>query len=265
VIRALEEAGIDIDLVGGTSVGALIGGYYVAQGDAARLEPLMAEFGSRKRLLDQTFPAVSFFASKKVTAACHTVFGTTQIEDMWRPYFCISSNLTRALPVVHRDGPLWWAIRASTAIPGAFSPLLDGGDVLVDGGVMNNVPVDVMMELTEGGPVIAVNVSPKKDLGEDYNFGPSISGWQLLMSRLNPRGSKSKTPSLFAIIMRAAELNEVYLRGPKLAAADLLIEPPITGVSTLEFEAYQKTIRLGYEYTVPLARAWAERRAGEQT
>ena len=131
-------------------------------------------------------PVVSFFASGKVTQVLQRIYGDTQIEDLWMPCFCVSSNLTHAVAMVHRRGPLWQAVRASMAIPGVFSPILAEGDLLVDGCVLNNLPIDVMQRLNHDGPIIAVNVFPDVDLLRDYHFGPSISGWQALAGQAEP-------------------------------------------------------------------------------
>ena len=130
------------------------------------------------KLFDPTVPVVSFFGSGKVTQVLQRIYGDAQIEDLWMPCFCVSSNLTRAVAMVHRRGPLWQAVRASMAIPGVFSPVLADGDLLVDGCVLDNLPIDVMQRVNYGGPIIAVNVFPDVDLLRDYDFGPSVSGWQ---------------------------------------------------------------------------------------
>src|SRR5205807_3469411 len=104
-------------------------------------------FNTARALFDYTLPLVSFFSSRKVTHMAFSTLGDVCIEDLWRPFYCVSTNLTRAQPVIHRQGPLWRSVRASLAMPGVFSPVVDGGDLLVDGGLMNNVPLDIMRDL----------------------------------------------------------------------------------------------------------------------
>jgi lysophospholipid hydrolase len=190
-LRALEQTGIEVDLVGGTSMGALMAAGHAMDFPPGQLRALAETFGSRKALLDYTLPLLSFVASRKVTDLYRHVFGAALIEGLWRPFCCISANLTRATAVVHESGPLSEAVRASTAIPGIFAPMLRQGEVLVDGGVVNNFPLDVMRERIEDGLVVGVTVSPATDKVEDYNSGSSVSGWRILWSRLNPLAARA--------------------------------------------------------------------------
>ena len=194
VFRALTEYGVDVDLVGGTSMGAILSATFAMGLNYRDTLKLARQLASPLKLFDPTVPVVSFFASDKVTQVLRRIYGDTQIEDLWMPCFCVSSNLTHAVAMVHRRGPLWQAVRASMAIPGIFSPILADGDLLVDGCVLNNLPIDVMQRLNHNGPIIAVNVFPDVDLLRDYRFGPSISGWQALAAKLNPlrRGTAAR-------------------------------------------------------------------------
>lgn len=254
VIRALEEAGLPIDLVGGTSIGGFVGGAYAMGLGAEGMRAIAKSFGSRKQFVDYTVPLVAFFASRKLTAVLQETFGDVYIEDLWRPYFCMSSNLTQAKPMVHRQGLLWKYVRATVALPAIFTPVADEGDLLVDGGVMNNLPIDVMRTLSEGGPVVAVNVSPGTDSGRNYTFGTHVSGWQVLGSRI--RRHPVNVPSIFGSLLRTMEVNEVYSRKAKLALADLLINPPIHQFSLLEFESWEKIIETGHRAALDAIEAW---------
>jgi predicted acylesterase/phospholipase RssA/CRP-like cAMP-binding protein len=254
VIRALEEAGLDIDLVGGTSIGGFVGATYAMGLDFESMARAAKTFSSRKHFADYTVPIVAFFSSRKVTTVLQAMFGDVCIEDLWRPYFCISSNLTRARPMIHRQGLLWKYVRATIALPAIFTPISDQGELLVDGGVMNNLPIDVMRTLSEGGPVVAVNVSLERDPGSNYSFGPSVSGWQVLSSRI--RRQPLNVPSLFASLLRTMEINEVHSRKAKLDLADLLIAPPISEFSLLEFDAWEQIIDVGYRAGQEAIAAW---------
>jgi NTE family protein/lysophospholipid hydrolase len=251
-IRALEEAGLHADFIGGTSVGALIGAIYASGRGYAEMVQLAAAFSSRRRLLDFTLPITSFNTTRKLTDVYRTLFEEIQIEDLWQRFFCISSNLTRAEPVIHERGPLWAAVRASTAIPVIFAPLLaPNGDVLVDGGILNNFPIDVMRARFEAGQVIGIDVAPPTDKVRDYQFGPSISGWQLLWNRLNPFARQVRAPSLFENLVRTLEINSAFrVRSPAFRQhADLLIQMPDRQFGRLEFTIYAEMIEIGYQET----------------
>ena len=111
------------------------------------------------------------------------MFNDEQIEDLWIPFFCVSANLTRAELVVHEIGPLWDAVRASTTTLGIFTLIVYRGDVLVDGGVMNNFPVNLMRERVGTGTVISSNAYARGSKDETYSFGPGVSGWKALLQR----------------------------------------------------------------------------------
>ena len=257
-IRALEEAGIAVDMIGGTSMGALIGAGYATGRDYRQMVDLAAAFSARRRIFDFTLPLTSFIAGRKISSLYRELFEDVQIEDLWRPFFAISSNLTRAEPVLHQRGPVWLSVRSSTAIPGVFAPVLLGGDVLVDGGVMNNFPIDIMRQDYEAGTVLGVNVSPPTEKLKHYRFGESVSGWQVLWSRISPLGGRLRAPSLLASLMRATEINGAYkVRAPAFQRlADLIVQPPVARFHPLAFEAYQEIIEAGYSSTRADLEAW---------
>jgi predicted acylesterase/phospholipase RssA len=247
VLRALEEFGIQVDRIGGTSMGSLIGAGYAMGRDYGEMFELARQFSSPKQLFDYTLPYASLMASHKVTRVLTEMFGDLQIEDLWQPYFCVSSNLSRAEPVVHQTGLLWKGVRASIAIPGFFTPILHEGDVLVDGGAMNNFPVDIMDELCGGGTVIGVNVSPPKEMVEEYSFGSSISGWRLLWNRLNPFSERVQVPSLGANLMRTLELNSAYKIKSEQPLADVIIQPDVKEYSIMDYSSYREITEVGYQ------------------
>jgi NTE family protein/lysophospholipid hydrolase len=248
VLRALDEFGIEVDLIGGTSMGALIGGASARGASYAEIVDLMRRFSSRRRLLDPTLPLTSLFAARKVTRMLHAALGEASIEDLWRPFYCVSSNLTRAEAMIHREGPLWAAVRASLAIPGVYAPVLHEGDVLVDGGAINNFPLDVMRDLGEAGTVIGVNASAPKDRVERYQFGAHVSGWQVLLSRLRLWPEPVRAPSLLATLLRTMELSGTpQLKSPAfLQLADMLILPATEKFGVLDFAEYAMIVEAGY-------------------
>ncbi len=263
-LRAFAEAGIEFDVVGGTSIGSVIGGAAAAGLSPDVMTELARAFASPRKLLDRTLPVTALMAGRKVTGLYRQVFGDAAIEDLWTPYFAISSGLSRAQAVVHRQGPLWAAVRASTALPAIFPPLLaDDGEVLVDGGVMNNMPLDVMRTACEDGLVVGINPMPTHDRLRQYRFGPSLSGWDALWGRLRLFGSRVRAPSILGAVMRATEINSANrMRQPGFRAqADLLIEPPVGDFPILAFSDYAPIIDIGYQSAAAAIEAW--QRAGK--
>jgi predicted acylesterase/phospholipase RssA len=246
-----------VDLVGGASIGSIFGATFAMGMDYEDNMELARRLASPLKLFDPTIPVVSFFASGKVTQVLERIYGDTQIEDLWMPCFCISSNLTHAITMVHRRGSLWQATRASMAIPGIFSPILAEGDLLVDGCVLNNLPIDVMQRLNHGGPIIAVNVFPDVDMLRDYQFGPSICGWQALVGRLNPlRRKDSGAPLIFESLLRVLALNDVHQAKTKRGLADVYIRPPVEQYNILDFGAYEQIARIGYRSAMEALGEW---------
>ena len=259
VLQALQEAKIEIDMIGGTSIGALIGGCVAFDLSPEALRGLAQTFASPRKLLDRTLPIAALMAGAKVTALYQHIFGNTVIEDLWTPYFAVSSGLSSATAIVHRRGSLWRAVRASTALPAIFPPLLGEDDeVHVDGGVMNNMPLDVMRRFCQGGTVVGVNPMPVRDRVRSYHFGPSVSGWHALAGRLGLFRSTVRAPSILGSVMRATEINSAQkMRQPLFRdLADLLIEPDVGDFPILAFDRYAEIIDAGYRAAVQAIRTW---------
>ncbi|HEV3192601.1 MAG TPA: cyclic nucleotide-binding and patatin-like phospholipase domain-containing protein, partial [Polyangiaceae bacterium] len=145
VLRAFEELGIPIDAVGGTSMGAAVAAGAALGLSSSKVMTACAQIA--RRAFDLTLPVVSIAAGKGQMDGIVGVAGDLDIEDLRTTFFCVSTNLTRAEEVVHRRGKIATAVRASMAVPGLFPPVPHNGDLLVDGGLSNNVPVDTMASL----------------------------------------------------------------------------------------------------------------------
>ena len=256
--RALEEEGIPIDFVGGTSVGAIMAAGIATDRTPDEMDELGRLFATA-RLKDLTLPLVSFFRSREMTRLLHRHTASVRIEDLWRPFFAISTSLARAEPVVHTTGPLWQAARASSAIPGLFSPVpTASGDLLVDGGIMNNVPVDVMRTFCERGPVIAINLSARSEPTDHFSFGAEVSGWRVLWSRLNPFAQAIEAPSIFNTLLRTTEAGSAHrMRTTQvLSQADLLISPPVEQFRMLDFGSREELVALGHRHVAAALEQW---------
>jgi lysophospholipid hydrolase len=260
VIQALLEANQPVDVIAGTSMGAFIGGAW-AMGITPEEGIAMAKrMANPDYLLDRTLPYTSVMASRKITRVMQEVFGEAKIEDLWRPFFCVSTNLSNASPMVHDTGLLWRAVRASISLPGVFSPILnESNEILVDGGVMNNFPVDIMAERGQFGLIIGSNVSPRHDQPYPYTFGESISGWRVVLSRLNPFGQTIHVPTLVGTILRTVEVNSLYRRKIADLLVDISIEPQVSDFNFLNFAAYETIISRGVEAGQAALAEWSRR------
>lgn len=258
VIQALEEAGIHPDLVGGTSMGAGMAAFYALGTDPHAIMEYSRKFGGPRELFDYTLPLVSFLASKKLTNLLMALFEDIRIEDLWIPFFCVSSNLSQAKPVVHREGLLWEAVRASISIPGVFTPVRVNDDLLVDGGLMNNMPIDIMRAIMKGGRVIGSSVTPERDMLKSHMLGSSLSGWQVLWSRLNPFAQPLQVPSILETLSRSRELNDAYQVQLKRSMTDLFITSPVAQFPGMDFSQGKQIAEVGYQAAREAIARWQD-------
>jgi NTE family protein/lysophospholipid hydrolase len=237
-MRALGERNIPIDAIGGVSAGVFAASYCALGYDVDTMERIfLASMQDYKLRSDLTFPMASFLSGKKLVPVIRRLFGEGSIEDLWLPFFCLAANLTTARVVVLDRGPLWRAIRATTSVPGIHPPVCINGELLVDGGVLNNLPVDVMRRFC-GGTVIASDVSLTSDLRSENRELVAASGWPLLWARMGPFAKHDPPfPHIFEILARTATLSSVY-HGTQVAnASDVYVRTPTDGVPTFDWAA----------------------------
>ncbi len=246
VIRALRECGVPIDFVGGTSMGAIVAAACAMDWDAETMADLGREaFVESKAFSEYTLPLLSLLRGNRLERVTRKIFGDTQIEDLWIPQFSVSCNLTASSPVVHLRGPVWKAVRASGSLPGVLAPVLEDRQLLVDGGVLDNLPGDVMRSLS-GGPLVVVDVTPEQDLRAPCDTVPSP--WQMLRQRLFAK-SEPCMPGIVDILMRSTTLTSVRLATEVKEDADLYLHPPVEAFGMLEFDAIDRIAAIGYDYT----------------
>jgi NTE family protein len=243
VLRAVRELGIPYDAVGGVSIGALVGGGAAREQSYDELCALMREAVVDSSPFDVTFPAVSLAAGKRVTRHLRDAADDLDLEDVWRPFFCVSTNLTRGRLEVHHTGPAWHAIRASFSIPGVFPPVrTPDGDLLVDGGVLDNLPVGIMRADHPGLSVLTVDVRRARDIGGGgLPSDGVVSGWRVLLSRIDRTARNGDRAGLGRILLRLTEIGtDDGDRG------DLCIRPPIETFGIADFGAFDRLVEIGY-------------------
>jgi len=246
VVKALQEAGVPFDLLGGVSMGAIVAAGLALEWDIAELtQRLRAGFVASNPLSDITIPLIALVRGRKVVKLLRSHFGQARIEDLPRPFFCISSDLTTGRVHEHCGGTLWRALRASSSLPGIVPPVIAHGHVLVDGGVMNNLPVDIMQR-RRPGTLIASDVTGDVDFSvRDSRYGEH-SPWQLLRRRM--RG----TPSIIDILMRTGTLGSEAQRRLVRDEADLLFEPPLPDLNPLDWKSFDRAVAEGYAHAAAI-------------
>lgn len=256
VFRALAERGIAVDAVGGASMGAMVGGQWACGWDAARIVGETCA-GLADSFDDMTLPFLAFKRGGKYSRLVRGFFGDTRIEDLWVPYYCVSANLNRAELAIHTRGSLADAVLASTRAPGIFPPVVMAGELHVDGGLINNVPVDVMRDFAGDGTVIGVDVSPPHELNAVSDYGDDVSGWDAFWSRFHPtRERRVYRPSILLVLMRVIEFGGISYRRAKADMADVYVSPDVLRFKRNEFQSAAAIAEAGYVASRDVLERW---------
>ncbi|CAO2630877.1 Patatin-like phospholipase domain-containing protein 6 [Lemmus lemmus] len=262
VLKALEEAGVPVDLVGGTSIGSFIGALYAEERSASRTKQRAREWAKSmtsvmEPVLDLTYPVTSMFTGSAFNRSIHRVFQDKQIEDLWLPYFNVTTDITASAMRVHKDGSLWRYVRASMTLSGYLPPLCDpkDGHLLMDGGYINNLPADIARSMG-AKTVIAIDVG-SQDETDLSTYGDSLSGWWLLWKRLNPWADKVKVPDMAEIQSRLAYVSCVrQLEVVKSSSYCEYLRPSIDCFKTMDFGKFDQIYDVGYQYGKAVFGGW---------
>jgi NTE family protein/lysophospholipid hydrolase len=190
-------------------------------------------------------PIISLVRSRRLDKMAQHIWGDACIEDLWLNFFCVSCNLSASEMQIHERGSLWKSIRASASLPGVFVPVLDKGSILVDGGIVNNLPGDIMRERSCRRVLVV-------DVGSDREFTfklPEIpSPWKFLRSRILPFTKRIEVPNIADVLMRTTDVGSSQKTREVKKDADLCLRPPIDGYGVLEFESLDEIADVGYRY-----------------
>ncbi len=238
-IRALRERGAPIDFVGGTSMGAIIAaGVALGWSDQEIHDRVHDAFVRSNPLGDFRLPVVALAAGDRVDSRLAAHFGESRIEELHIPFFAVSSNLSTGRVHVHRSGLVREALRASSALPGILPPVVEGGEVYVDGAVLDNFPVDIMQS-THRGPTIGVDVARQGTLDPlDFTDPPGFVSWVR-------RNGIHTPPPIASLLIRAATVNLRPWNGRD--SVDLLIAPELKEVELRNWRMYDEAVEAGYE------------------
>lgn len=252
VIRALEEAGIPIDIVGGTSIGAFIGALYAWDADVVPMYGRAKRFAGRmgsvwRFALDVTYPSASYTTGHEFNRGIFKTFGDSQIEDFWLEFYCNTTNISKSRSEIHTSGYVWRYIRASMSLAGLLPPMCDEGNMLLDGGYVDNLTVSHMKSL--GADLIfAVDVGAVDD-DTPQMYGDSLSGFWASLNRWNPFSTFPNPPTLSEIQARLAYVSSNdNLERAKATPGCRYMRPPIEPYGTLEFSRFDEIYQVGYQF-----------------
>lgn len=251
ILRALQERGIEVDCVGGTSMGSVMAVLVASGRPIARLSEVARQAFAVNPTGDfNLLPLVSLIKGRRLRGILRGAIdallgGDADIEDLWKNYFCIATNYSQAREEVLVAGNLQQAVLASIAIPGALPPVVRDGDLLCDGGTFNNFPVDVMRSRRGIGTVIGADLNFRKPRRIDFDEVPS--SWELLRDRLRPRRSRRyKLPSLSAYLLNVTILYSMSRQRSAQRLTDIYFNPPLDRVGLLEWGRFDTIVEQGY-------------------
>lgn len=240
-IMAVRDAGVPIDFVGGASMGGVVAaGVAIGWSQEEMDRRIRKAFVDSSPVDDLAVPIIALSKGRKVDRRLEEHFGDTLIDDLWLPYYCVSSNITSGGYVTHMRGSLRHALRASIAIPGILPPVVEGGAVLVDGAVMRNFPVELMRNW-HNGPIVGVDVSRVSGVDPKVLENPK-SWWMWLLT-----GAWRQGPPIVSIMIRSATLTTKAELMAAREATDILIIPNPDGVEIRDWKAYDKAVENGWK------------------
>ncbi len=246
MLRALHEAGHVFDAVGGTSIGAIIGAGVASGWELdAMTETFRRAFVQGRPLSDWTLPLVAMTRGRRASLMLRRAFGTLEIEDLPLPYFCVSTSLSGGGMAVHRHGPLWLWLRASSAIPGVLPPVMNQGRVYVDGALVDNLPTDVMA--VDGiAHITALDIRADIALLASAEESSTPPLWRLLLQWRQD----IRRPGLVSTLVRAGMVNGETASEHRRTRADLLLSPPLEHIGMLAWKDWQRAIDAGYRHAL---------------
>jgi predicted acylesterase/phospholipase RssA len=225
VLEELADAGVTVDRIAGVSMGAMIGALFAMGLDGAEIDEIcFEEWVQRRPLSDYTLPRHSLIRGERFRSMLHRTFGMRLIEELPRSFISGSTELRSGRLVLARHGPLWEAVGFSICLPILAPPQVRGGELFIDGSLVDNLPVRALADMGEG-PIIAVDVKAS------FDRPPSNGGRE----RSQDENRRVRTPSLGETLTRVLLLGSESTSEAARRHADLVIRPRCAGVGLLEF------------------------------
>jgi predicted acylesterase/phospholipase RssA/CRP-like cAMP-binding protein len=255
VYRALLELGITVDWVGGASIGSIFGAPIASDWDYEKAYRVARHsFVKVKPFSDYTLPLAALIRGRRMERELNASQDFL-IEDMPIPFFCVSSILDSGELKMHEQGNLAKALRASASLPAVLPPAVVDKRLVIDGSVLNGLPVDVMLQKPVGN-IIAVDLSSHKSYEVEYESIPSP--WAILAGRLLPFFRRYRVPSLATTILKATEIGTQMEVRASSKKADLLLKPPVRQFGLTDVKEFDRVVDAGYQYAKTELKRWLE-------
>tara|TARA_B100001750_G_scaffold180974_1_gene149503 strand:+ start:445 stop:2751 length:2307 start_codon:yes stop_codon:yes gene_type:complete len=253
--KALLENGIPIDIVCGTSAGSMMAGIVASGFSINEIKNIWEKFSKDVEInwTDYNLPYSSILKDEKLHNAYSPFFGKRKIEDLWLPMFCCAVNISSAELEVFNRGKIWRSVRASSSLPGLVVPLIKNGSLYVDGGLINNMPGDILKKVFNS-KLISVNVSPEKDLVPNFDHFPNQTGLVLkkMFSKKKYKNEFEKLdiPTLGNIMVRSIMVGSAKKTNEVADLSEIYLNIPTDGFSMLNYGRMDELIGIGYDYTI---------------
>jgi NTE family protein len=256
VLRALDELGVPVDLVAGTSMGAMIAAMHALGHDPGVVLDRCRAWTRERPWSDFTLPLSSIVRGRRIRRAIGGLLGDGRIEDLWLPFACVTANLSQATADVHTSGPLSLLVLASNSVPGLAPPVFYQGDVHVDGGVVDNLPVQALRRMG-AGRIVAVDVGTEMRVTVPPNPGENPSGWSILWDGMWRRPKRALPVA--ATIGRAFTLASDERAHAACRDADLTLRPPLDDYTSTDFKLIDPIAEVGFRHASQQLAAWIAR------
>jgi NTE family protein len=260
VFKALEEAGIEIDFVGGTSIGAIMGTCVALDLPADRISTTVhkafLQHPKGNITGDYNFlPLVSLIKGRRTHGAMALAVrdatgNDIDMEDSWKTFFVIASNFSAGTEAILTNGNLVRNVIASYAIPGALPPVFIGGQMMFDGGTFNNFPVDVMARMG-AGKIIGVDLSINH--GRTFDLEAVPSTFALVRDKFRARSKQRyPLPTVPETLLHSSFISSISKQRTLRKFADLLFQPHMQPVGMLDWKRYNDIVAVGYAHAKDL-------------
>ncbi|CDZ79288.1 NTE family protein RssA [Legionella massiliensis] len=253
LIKALIEKNIEIDIISGVSAGAIIGACYAIDKDidsiTEKLRYLSRIFYQLTQYRNLAWPLISIFKSSKAIDGLQEIFKEKYIEDLWVSFFCISANLSLYKESIHSKGSLVSSLMASNSLPGILPPYIIDKKLHFDGGIINNLPIDIMHNLVGSESTIIAssltNLSPDK---HEYDFPKNVNFLHFIREKIRRTKTKTSYPDMKDIFLQSLLLSASLKEKNNSENATILINPSLSEFSIYQVSEKDELALLNYGY-----------------
>ena len=261
VYKAMNELNIPLDIIGGTSAGSIVASQIALGHSFEEIIEKNKKVNALRMFKEYGLPYISLIKSNKIEQAAKISAEDRDIEDLWIPFFAPATDLTNSKLIVFNKGPLWEAIRSSGALPGIVLPHFMNENIIVDGGLMNNLPVDIMRN-NYGGKIICSSCSLDKSMKTSIKGIPNQS--KMIFNKLFNKSSFEKkygyVPTVTDIIFKTSVVASASQINNNINMSDLFLELPTSefGLTDFNNKAMLEMIDIGYNYSKPKLEAFKD-------